>query len=106
MNRNDILKLIEAGYNKAEIEAMYKTEEPKTEEPKTEEPKAVEPKAETSSVNEVSQTITDALGELKSMFADFKNELTVMNIMNSNIPQSIETADDVIAKIINPYTNE
>ena len=106
MKHEDILKLINAGYTKADIEAMESAED-KAPEPKEE--TVPEPKAETKSepaTDVIGGAITDAIGELKGVLEDFKKEFATFNILSSNIPEANETAEDIIGKIINPYTDE
>ena len=51
--------------------------------------------------------ITDALGEVKATFEDFKKEMIAMNIMNSRIDADPEqSVDDILAEIINPFDNK
>ena len=95
MKYEEIMKLLDAGYTKEEIIAMGN--DPQPAEPQ--DPQPAEPQ-------DPQIDISSAVNELKEVFADFKKELTAMNIMNSRIENPVESGEDVIAKIINPFTRE
>ena len=94
MNVEQIIKMIDAGYTKEEIEKMTQPEpEPKTEpepepEPKPEPKKEQEPKQEP--VND------PVLKELQ----DLKKAVYAMNIMQSSQPPKAENVDDILAKAL------
>lgn len=101
MKHDEIIKLLDAGYTKEEITEILKTDDTeKAPEEGTKKPDEVE---KTDTTEDSSKIITEALSEIKDIFSDFKKELTAINILNSNIPQHTETADDIIGKIINPF---
>ena len=106
MKFDEIMKLLDAGYTKDEIMAMNDEagEDPKIE--STEQ--ATEPATEqATNENAVDMSaITDALGEVKATFDEFKKEMIAMNIMNSRIENPEQSADDILANIINPFENK
>ena len=99
MKFDEIMKLLDAGYTKDEIMAM--NQEPEIE-PETE--PETEPAADNNAVD--MSVITDALGEVKATFDEFKKEMIAMNIMNSRIENPEQSADDILANIINPFENK
>lgn len=84
MTLDQVIKLIEAGYTRDEIQAMAQPEEPKPEEPQQEEPKQ-EPKE-----------MNEDLKAISAQLADIKKGLYAMNILNSKQPEK-KSADDVLA---------
>lgn len=91
MNLEQIIKLLDAGYTKEEIQSMT-AQEPASE-PKTEpapETKPEEKKTESEPVNE------KMLQELQ----DLKKAVYAMNIMNSSQPEQRESVDDILAKAL------
>lgn len=97
MKFDEVMKLLDAGYTKDEILAMNQEPEAQPEE----DPK--EPA--TNDAVDVS-AISDALGQVKETFESFKKEMIAMNIMNSRIDNPEQTADDILANIINPFENK
>ena len=94
MNVEQIIKMIDAGYTKEEIEKMTQPEpkqepkqEPKTE-PKPEPKKEQEPKPEPA--------VDPVLKELQ----DLKKAVYAMNIMQSSQPPKAENVDDILAKAL------
>ena len=88
MKVEEVIKLIDAGYSKDEIDKMLQPEpdpEPKTEPKKEPDP---EPKAEPNA-----ETVIDpVLKELQ----DLKKAVYAMNIMNSAQPEQ-KSVDDILA---------
>ena len=80
MNVEQIIKMIDAGYTKEEIEKMTKPE------PKTEPEPKLEPKPADDPV----------LKELQ----DLKKAVYAMNIMQSSQPPKAENVDDILAKAL------
>lgn len=103
MDYKDIIKLLEAGYTRDEIMAMKADETPE-EKPTDETPEEnrADEKNSPSKDDDFISGIRAELDGLKEVFTGFKNEITALNIMNSSIYQHEESADDIIAKIINP----
>lgn len=103
MNVEQIIKLLDAGYTKEEIEKMNqpaadpapapeeKQPEPAQPEPaKPEQAKPEEKKPESEPVN------NGMLQELR----DLKKAVFAMNIMNSSQPEQAESVDDILAKAL------
>ena len=98
MKFDEIMKLLDAGYTKDEIIAM--NEESGADPEESREPDT-EPATNDNAVD--MSAITDALGEVKATFDEFKKEMIAMNIMNSRIENPEQSADDILANIINPF---
>lgn len=98
MNVEQIIKLIDAGYTKEDIQAMMEpkaTPAPAQEtqpEPKTETP-AEKPEEKNPDSEPVNKEMLQELRELKK--AVFS-----MNIMNSSQPGQPESVDDILAKAL------
>ena len=94
MNVEQIIKMIDAGYTKEEIEKMTQPEpEPKQEpEPKPE----PEPKTEQEPKKEPKPADDPVLKELQ----DLKKAVYAMNIMQSSQPPKSESVDDILAKAL------
>ena len=94
MNVEQIIKMIDAGYTKEEIEKMTQPEpEPKTEpKPKTE----PEPKPEPKPEAKPEPAVDPVLKELQ----DLKKAVYAMNIMQSSQPPKAENVDDILAKAL------
>lgn len=93
MNLEQIIKLLDAGYTKEEIQSMTATAPEPTQEQAAEpapETKPEEKKPETEPVNE------KMLQELQ----DLKKAVYAMNIMNSSQPEQRETVDDILARAL------
>ena len=113
MNKEEILKLVNAGYTKAEIEAMSsdqkpgepkpeeKPEEPKPEEkpekPKPEEKPEVKPAETVSFTPEVMKEFTGAINGLSDM-------IKKSNMINDGYEPktALEKGEEVLASLINP----
>ena len=102
MKYEEIMKLLDAGYTKEEIIAMNDPQPAEPQDPQPAEPQDPQP----AEPQDPQIDISSAVNELKEVFSDFKKELTAMNIMNSRIENPVESGEDVIAKIINPFTRE
>lgn len=97
MTVDQIIKLLDAGYTKADIEAMQEPAQPAAAadpEPQKETPvpaeKPEEKKPESEPVN------AQMLQELR----DLKKAVYAMNIMNSSQPGQPESVDDILAKAL------
>ena len=94
MNVEQIIKMLDAGYTKEEIEKMTQPEpEPKTEPEPEPEPKPepkTEPKTETKTADD------PVLKELQ----DLKKAVYAMNIMQSSQPPKAENVDDILTKAL------
>ena len=102
MNVEQIIKLIDAGYTKDEIEKMTEPEpkpEPELEaktEPKQEPEPKPEPKPEAEPKTEPKPADDPVLKELQ----DLKKAVYAMNIMQSSHPPKAESVDDILAKAL------
>lgn len=102
MNVEQIIKLLDAGYTKEDIEKMNqpaaepapasktKPEEKKPEPASAPETKPEEKKTKSEPVN------NQMLQELR----DLKKAVFAMNIMNSSQPDQAESVDDILAKAL------
>ena len=107
MTYTEIMKLLDAGFNRDEILAMQNDENTE----QNNDNDSGNDSTNESGSNEDSETlnsaITEALAEVKSTFDEFKKEFTAMNIMNSRIDNPNTSTDDILANIINPFeTND
>ena len=97
MKFEEVMKLLDAGYTKDEILAME--EAGADQKDKTGSDHASDDGTGLSAIN-------DALGQVKETFESFKKEIIAMNIMNSRQDNKEQSADDILAKIINPFDNK
>lgn len=92
MNVEQIIKMIDAGYTKEEIEKMTQPEPEPKQEPKPE----PEPKTEPEPKQEPKPADDPVLKELQ----DLKKAVYAMNIMQSSQPPKSESVDDILAKAL------
>ncbi len=90
MNIEQIIKMIDAGYTKEEIEKMTQPEPEPKQEPKPEPEPKTEPKTEPKPADD------PVLKELQ----DLKKAVYAMNIMQSSQPPKSESVDDILAKAL------
>ena len=92
MELEKVIKLIDAGYTKADIEKMLTpaAEETKPEPEPAPEPKPEEKKPDSEPVN------AQMLKELQ----DLKKAVFAMNIMQSSQPDKTDSVDDILAKAL------
>lgn len=96
MNVEQIIKLLDAGYTKEDIEKMNQPAaepEPQEEKPEPAQPEQAQPeekKTESEPVN------NQMLQELR----DLKKAVFAMNIMQSSQPAQPESVDDILAKAL------
>lgn len=98
MTYTEIMKLLDAGFNRDEILAMQNEDQ---HEETTDTSDNTEQGSDVQGT--VNDAITTALEEVKNTFDEFKKEFTAMNIMNSRIDNPDKSADDILANIINPF---
>ena len=102
MKYEEIITLINAGYTKEDILAMQTEEtQDQTDTEETQE----KPVTEDGTTFD-SSVIADSLNEIKTTFEEMKKEFIAMNIMNSKIESTEQSADDILAEIINPFNND
>lgn len=104
MKASEILQLINAGYTKAEIDAM---ENPETDAPDpipAAAPEAEqEPEPETKPIQEKPQTVNPEIEALTNQINSLVSAIQRSNILNSQQPQQpAESAEDILASIIAP----
>lgn len=87
MKLEEIIKLIDAGYSKEEIQAMNQPEET-----------PAEPKAPAEPEAQPAAPAVD-LSALQKELADIKKGLYAMNIINSSQPEK-KSADDVLKAVM------
>ena len=92
MNVEQIIKMLDAGYTKEEIEKMTQPEPEPKPEPKTEQ----EPKPEPEPKPQPKTAEDPVLKELQ----DLKKAVYAMNIMQSSQPPKSESVDDILAKAL------
>ena len=90
MNVEQIIKMIDAGYTKEEIEKMTQPEPEPKQEPKP------EPKPEAKPEAKPEPAVDPVLKEL----LDLKKAVYAMNIMQSSQPPKSESVDDILAKAL------
>lgn len=96
MNVEQIIKMIDAGYTKEEIEKMTQPEPEPKQEPKPEPEPKTEPKQEPEPKPEPKPADDPVLKELQ----DLKKAVYAMNIMQSSQPPKPESVDDILAKAL------
>ena len=97
-----IATLAKAGFSKYDIVGLLKSGEQKKEEPAKEEPKKEEPKTqEKSEVEKLFESLGMKIDTLTGAIQ--KQNINSMGV--GSLPKD-ETADDVLAKIINPYSGK
>ena len=113
MNKEEILKLVNAGYTKAEIEAMNSDQKPEVKpEVKPEEKPEEQPEVKPEKTEEKPAEASPFTPEMITEFTGAINGLSEM-IKKSNMisdgyePKSaLERGEEVLASLINPPTKE
>lgn len=107
MNTSDILKLIDAGYTKADIEAMENQKAPEEtpdikEEPKEEELKKDKPeeKKEEQKQDDFKEALKMMTDEMKAMRSDFQKHM--INSDDMQITNPLAESEKILASIIDP----
>ena len=101
MELNTILKLLDAGYTKADIEAMSAPAAEVTPEPAEEPVKPAEPAEEPKPEMTSADILNNLLAEVKGL----KAQIQANNIRSDSMKGSakpVETAEDILASVINP----
>lgn len=102
MELNTILKLLDAGYTKADIEAMTAPAAEVTPAPAEEPVKPAEAPAEEPAPE---MTSADILNNLLAEVKGLKAQIQANNIRSDSMKGSakpVETAEDILASVINP----
>ena len=107
MKLDDILKLIDAGYTKADIDAMNAepaAEPEQTAEPETAPAQSAEPAAQTPAPAQTAEPAAQAAGQ--DQILDALNRLTntiIKSNINATVTQPAErTPEEALAEIISP----
>lgn len=94
MRAEDILKLIDAGFTKADIIGLFSAAEPAADPAPKEPPAPPEPAPAPAPADNSAAVLAAIDGLTKAIQAS--------NILNSNTRVNEETTDDILAEIINP----
>ena len=102
MNKEEIIKLVNAGYTKAEIEAMNSEQKPEEPTAPTEEPEEVEEVKPAEASPFTPEMITEFTGAINGLSEMIKKS----NMINDGYePKSaLERGEEVLASLINPPT--
>lgn len=100
MNVEQIIKLIDAGYTKEDIQAMM--EQPKaTQAPETQPEPVNEKQEKPAEKPEEKKTESEPVNnQMLKELQDLKKAVYAMNIMNSSQPGQPESVDDILAKAL------
>lgn len=103
MKVNEIIKLLDAGYSKEEIEAFEKTEEPEEAAPEDIQEEEPEEKKEESAANQVQDPVQDQIAKLTAAMERMSGMIISQNI-NRTVTEgaSERSIDDMLAEVINP----
>jgi len=108
MKPEEILKLIDAGYTKEEIQAMTQPQEPTPEDVKPEEPKPEEPQPEESPAeqNELAE-VREELKTTQQQLADLVKQMQRNNLATASVnilPENDldKKTDEAMAELIRP----
>ena len=104
MNKEEIIKLVNAGYTKAEIEAMSSKQKPEEPTAPTEEPEEVEEVKPAEASPFTPEMITEFTGAINGLSEMIKKS----NMINDGYePKSaLERGEEVLASLINPPTKK
>lgn len=104
MNKEEIIKLVNAGYTKAEIEAMSSEQKPEEPTAPTEEPEEVEEVKPAEASPFTPEMITEFTGAINGLSEMIKKS----NMINDGYePKSaLERGEEVLASLINPPTKK
>lgn len=98
MNIEQIIKLIDAGYTKEDIEKMNQPASDPAPAPETKQPDPAQPE---QAKPEEKKPVTEPVNnEMLQELRDLKKAVFAMNIMNSSQPAQAESVDDILAKAL------
>lgn len=106
MTLDEIIILLNAGYSKEEIQAL--NTQPEAPEPETPETPAADPEPETPAADPEPETppapdYGAMIGQLTQQISSLTKAVQLANLRGTNLPEvKTETAEDVLAKLINP----
>ena len=98
MKYEEIIKLLDAGYTREEILDMKNENTSVTSTDQVENPSGDD------IIEDINNDVANAISEMKNAVAEFKKEIQAFNIMNSQIEIPETSTEDLIGKIINPFT--
>lgn len=104
MNKDEILKLVNAGYTRKEIDEMMK-ETPSDDSKQNEatQPEVENEAHESTNQNDAFQkSIQMMIDEFKNGMAEMKKEIQSSNLKGATIDINEEKPEDILASIINP----
>ena len=97
MKYEEVIKLLDAGYTREEILEMKNDDASATTTDPVEQPSD-------DKIADVNNDVANAISEMKNAVTEFKKEIQAFNIMNSQIDIPEISTEDLIGKIINPFT--
>lgn len=98
MNVEQIIKLIDAGYTKEDIEKMNQPAADSAPAPEEKQPEPAQP--EPAQPEEKKPESEPVNNEMLQELRDLKKAVFAMNIMNSSQPGQPESVDDILAKAL------
>lgn len=107
MKVNDILKLLDAGYTREEIQQMEQAEEPEVSAPEDIQEEEPEERTEESAANQVQDPVQDQIAKLTAAMERMSGMIISQNI-NRTVTEgaSERSIDDMLAEVINPPRKE
>jgi len=107
MKVNEIIKLLDAGYSKEEIEAFEKTEEPEEAAPEDIQEEEPEARTEESAADQVQDPVQDQIARLTAAMERMSGMIISQNI-NRTVTEgaSERSINDMLAEVINPPRKE
>lgn len=103
MNIEQIIKLIDAGYTKEDIEKMNQPAADPAPAPEAKQPEQAQPeqaKPEPAQPEEKKPVTEPVNNEMLQELRDLKKAVFAMNIMQSSQPAQPESVDDILAKAL------
>ena len=110
LTNDDVMKLVNAGYSKPEIDEMFSTNEPAVEPENNPVPENTEPESEPEPTPEDVETagiLKEYMSQVNALFEDMTQTLKSIqsaNVKNTNFPEGPTTSppEDIIGKVIAP----
>ena len=104
MNKEEILKLVNAGYTKAEIDAMSSEQKPEEPTAPTEEPEEVEEDKPAEASPFTPDMITEFTGAINGLSEMIKKSNMISDGYEPKT--ALERGEEVLASLINPPTKK
>lgn len=103
MRLDEIITLLNAGYSKEEIQALNTQPEPETPETPAADPEPETPAADPEPETPEAPDYGAMIGQLTQQISSLTKAVQLANLRGTNLPEvKTETAEDVLAKLINP----